>query len=366
MNYPLDFSDDFPRALRFWIERFLYYKLTSLASYKVKDNDLFLQALQNIQSGGKNNIEKIVEICRTARLSGLLGITTYMVPLKRFYDYCTKLRLASMEDISEDLAREFMSITTSHLKLASQKNYRTVLLNFLKFIEENNYIDKEAGKFHLFRIKLESSLKKYHDALPDHLDDTEIRRFLESLENYQNKIAKNITRDKLLVKIIIYSGARISEVLGLKINDIFEEGEYFRFNIIGKGNKNRIVYMQAVHIRDLLHRWLGLRANIPNSKKSKLLFITGSTKSLNATYAYRVVQSILINAGIRKLKNGPHMLRHSFATLLYKKSKDLILVQETLGHSSVETSRIYTHFDRDNLKYGADLINPKSNRSKKG
>jgi integrase/recombinase XerD len=68
------------------------------------------------------------------------------------------------------------------------------------------------------------------------------------------------------------------------------------------------------------------------------------------------MEKILLVAGIRKEKNGAHMLRHSFATKLYQTSKDLILVQEALGHADLNTSRIYTHFDKDRLKTAASAM----------
>ena len=68
------------------------------------------------------------------------------------------------------------------------------------------------------------------------------------------------------------------------------------------------------------------------------------------------MDKILLQAGIRKDKNGAHMLRHTFATRLYKKNKDLILVQEALGHADLNTSRIYTHFDQDRLKAATSVM----------
>jgi len=73
-------------------------------------------------------------------------------------------------------------------------------------------------------------------------------------------------------------------------------------------------------------------------------------------YIDRIIEKILMSAGIRKEKNGAHMLRHSFATLLYQKHTDLVLVQEALGHEDISTSRIYTHFEKNRLKKAADIM----------
>ena len=68
------------------------------------------------------------------------------------------------------------------------------------------------------------------------------------------------------------------------------------------------------------------------------------------------MEKMLLVAGIRKEKNGAHMLRHTFATLLYQKNRDLVLVQEALGHADLNTSKIYTHFDKERLKIAANTM----------
>ena len=70
----------------------------------------------------------------------------------------------------------------------------------------------------------------------------------------------------------------------------------------------------------------------------------------------RLVEQILLSIGIRKDKNSAHMLRHNFATLLYQSSRDFILVQESLGHADINTSRIYTHFDKTQLNRTTDIF----------
>ena len=89
--------------------------------------------------------------------------------------------------------------------------------------------------------------------------------------------------------------------------------------------------------------------------KDTLLFVNKKGTPLTQSYVSRIVEQLLFRAGIRKQKNGAHMLRHTFATLLYKKQKDLVLVQEALGHANLNTSRIYTHFDNDKLKLAAQV-----------
>ena len=93
-----------------------------------------------------------------------------------------------------------------------------------------------------------------------------------------------------------------------------------------------------------------------NEIEDDLLFCNHKGKKLTQAYVSRIVEQVLITNGIRKEKNGAHMLRHSFATLLYQKSQDLVLVQEALGHASLDTSRIYTHFDKQKLRATTEII----------
>lgn len=120
--------------------------------------------------------------------------------------------------------------------------------------------------------------------------------------------------------------------------------------IRAKGNKYRVVMIKKELIYDLLKN-----VSINYMSKDALLFVNKKGTPLTQSYVSRIVEQLLFRAGIRKQKNGAHMLRHTFATLLYKKQKDLVLVQEALGHASLNTSRIYTHFDNDKLKLAAQV-----------
>ena len=107
---------------------------------------------------------------------------------------------------------------------------------------------------------------------------------------------------------------------------------------------------ESIIKRDL-DDWLQIRCC-----ENNLLFCNQKGTPLSQAYMYTTVEKILLEAGIRKEKNGNHMLRHTFATLLYQKSKDLILVQESLGHADINTSRIYTHFDKSKLVLTTDIF----------
>ncbi|OOP94116.1 integrase, partial [Helicobacter pylori] len=188
--------------------------------------------------------------------------------------------------------------------------------------------------------------------LPTHLNNEELEKFLESIDKIEMS-AKVRARNRLLIKIIVFTGMRSNEALHLKIKDFTLENGCYTILIKGKGDKYRAVMLKAFHIESLLKEWLIERELYP--VKNDLLFCNQKGSALTQAYLYKQVERIINFAGLRREKNGAHMLRHSFATLLYQKRHDLILVQEALGHASLNTSRIYTHFDKERLKEAASI-----------
>ncbi|KQI62681.1 integrase, partial [Campylobacter jejuni CVM 41908] len=138
--------------------------------------------------------------------------------------------------------------------------------------------------------------------------EEELKKFLDAIENADFR--NNTVRNKLIIKIIIFTGIRVSEAINIKMGDISEENDLYIIRIRAKGNKYRVVMIKKELIYDLLKN-----VSINYMSKDALLFVT----------------------------------------LLYKKQKDLVLVQEALGHASLNTSRIYTHFDNDKLKLAAQV-----------
>jgi integrase/recombinase XerD len=350
MRYDLDFTNSFDRTLLFWIERFIRNKLTTLSNRQVKDKDRLAFIIQSLVKG-TNSIDELAIIVKDARNIGLSGINTYFNPLLKLYNFIKNLGLASMKEIDEELLSDFLASQTSALSDASKKNHRIALLALFSYIDKQN--QNEDGSSYLYKIELKNwggLSGKSGTKLPSYMNKSEIDRFLAAIDDYE--FSENIAyRNRLILKIIIYTGIRVSEILNLKLKDIFNEDNVYVLQIKGKGNKPRIVMIKSSIIENELKNWLDIRVC-----NSDLLVCNQKGNRLTQAYVSRIVENILISAGIRKEKNGAHMLRHSFATLLYAKHHDLILVQEALGHADINTSRIYTHFDKERLKATIDLM----------
>lgn len=347
MKFPLDCEENVEQSLLFWICRFVKYKLNSLSNKEVKDPPTLSRVTFALTKGVKN-LEELDVLVKKARNAGLTGINTYFTPLKKMVELLTLHNLYSLKQIDEELLSDFLASSTGGLSDATKKNYRIAVLAFFGYLDKQN---EEDGKAHVYDI----SLKQWRgiagnrgEKLPEFLSELELERFLQAIDNA--KFKSNGERNKLIVKIIAYTGIRVSEALNIKKRDITKEGDHFMIRIRGKGNKYRIVLIKQHLISTLLSHLLA-----SSSCNDGLVFCNRTGNKMTQAYISRIVEQILFQAGIRKEKNGAHMLRHTFATLLYRKRKDIILVQEALGHASLNTSRIYTHFDNNRLKEAAKV-----------
>ncbi|MGB1227097.1 MAG: tyrosine-type recombinase/integrase [Poseidonibacter sp.] len=350
MRYDLDFTNTFDKTLLFWLERFIRYKLTTLSNRQVNDKEKLALIIKNLVVG-TTSIDELSLLVKDARNIGLSGINTYFNPLVKLYTFLGNLGLASMKEIDEELLSDFLASSTSGLSDASKKNHRIALLGLFSYIDKQN--ENNDGSSYLFKIELKNwgGLKGNSGSkLPSFMNKDEINRFLSAINEYEFS-EKTSYRNRLIIKMIIYTGIRVSEMLNLKLKDMFKEDDVYLLQIRGKGNKPRVVMIKASIIENDLKNWLDIRVC-----NDDLLVCNQKGNRLTQSYVSRTVENILISAGIRKEKNGAHMLRHSFATLLYQKHHDLILVQEALGHADINTSRIYTHFDKDRLRATTNIM----------
>ncbi|WP_301065070.1 tyrosine-type recombinase/integrase [uncultured Helicobacter sp.] len=346
MKYPLRYKDDFSANMLFWITRFIRYKLTTLSKHQVYDKERILEAINALNNDEINSLESLESLCKSVRKAGMIGINTYATPLLKLYTFLAQSNIHTMEEIDEEVLSDFLSVETSFLSNASKKNYRIALIGLFGYIDKQN---ENEGKSYVYNItlKIGALQGKSGQKLPAYLNQNELERFLQGIDEmpFGEKIA---ARNKLIIKLIVYTGIRVSEALNLRRKDIFPMQDCYLVQIRGKGNKPRVAMIRKSHIENLLGVWLTQREAF--APQHDLLFCNAKGKALTQSYIYKNVENILMSVGLRKEKNGAHMLRHSFATLLYQQKHDLVMVQEALGHADLNTSRIYTHFDKERLQ----------------
>lgn len=346
MKYPLDCEMKFEQSLLFWLAKFLKHKLNSLSN-KLLENSDELREINIKLNATPENIEELDKLAKRARNIGMIGVNTYFNPLKKFYEQVTHYKLYSLKQIDEDLAIEILASITASLSDASKKNYKIAIVNFFKYLNNQN---KDDDGSHVYEIELKNWAGLNSSSgtkLPEYMSEEQMKLFLNTLNEYEFK--SNSDRNKLAIKIILFTGIRVNEALRLRLKDISMENNLISLRIHAKGNKYRVVLLDINSIKEHLEYIKSIKT------LDDYLFTNKDGKPLTQAYISRLIEQVLLQAGIRKEKNGAHMLRHSFATLLYKKEKDLLLVQEALGHASLNTSRIYTHFDNEKLKIAANI-----------
>ncbi len=344
MKYELDFESTFNKTLLFWLTRFIRNKITTLSNNQVINKDRLATILKELVQG-YNTIDELKTTTKELRSIGVNSIHVYFVPLEKLFHFLISYGAASMEEIDEELLSDFLITETSKLSDATKKNYRIALISFFGYIDKQN--SQDNGNTYRYGIELKNwggLSGKSGTKLPSYMNKEEVVKFINAIDLYKFS-AKIASRNRLIIKIILYTGVRVSEALNINMKDFIKENDAYVIQIRGKGNKPRVVMIKSAIIQNDLDDWLQSRCC-----ENNLLFCNKKGTLLSQAYMYTVVEKVLLEAGIRKEKNGNHMLRHTFATLLYQKSKDLILVQESLGHADINTSRIYTHFDKSRLE----------------
>ncbi len=173
--------------------------------------------------------------------------------------------------------------------------------------------------------------------LPEILTGEEQTRLLEQ----PNPECKTGLRNLCMIRIMLNIGLRASEVIFLKVKHIdWMSGKVYVRQ--GKGNKDRVLWLGEEDL-ELLRQWREVKP------ESEYLFTTLKGDTLNDRYLRAMVKRIGEQAGISKDVH-PHMLRHTFATDLYRETKDIRLVQKALGHSDLSTTMIYTHIVDEELE----------------
>ena len=155
-------------------------------------------------------------------------------------------------------------------------------------------------------------------------------------------------RDNAIVETLYACGLRVSELIGLRMRDIYRKDEVLR--IIGKGNKERVVpiYEKALKALDIYINEVRVHIN-PKKGFEDHVFLNQRGSSLSRVYIFKMISSLASLAGIKK-KIGPHTIRHTFATHLIQNDADIRVIQVLLGHESITTTEIYTHLEQNHLR----------------
>lgn len=189
--------------------------------------------------------------------------------------------------------------------------------------------------------------------LPDVLSVAEI----ESIINTFDSDKRFGIRNKAMVETLYSCGLRVSELITLRLSDLFFNDGFIR--VIGKGDKQRLVPISET-ARHRIEEYLLLRQTMPtDARDTDIVFLNNKGRGLTRVMIFHIIRKAALAAGITKTIS-PHTFRHSFATHLLEGGASIRQVQEMLGHESILTTEIYTHLDSEKLRENVDLLHPLS------
>jgi len=190
--------------------------------------------------------------------------------------------------------------------------------------------------------------------LPDTLEYNDIVKLFDAIDLSSPEGARN----RAMLEILYSSGLRVSELVELRIANVYFDIGFLR--VIGKGNKERLVPIGRDALKFLKIYIEEVRVHVPVQKGfENYAFLNRRGRKLSRVMVFLVIKSLAEKIGLKKTIS-PHTFRHSFATHLIEGGADLRAVQEMLGHSSITTTEIYTHLDRDYLRQVVQEFHPRA------
>ena len=223
---------------------------------------------------------------------------------------------------------------------------------FFKYLSEKEKIIDYNPAQNLETPKLDKRMPKYLS-----LDDS--KKLLDIASNEDNR---NKERDFAITTLFLNCGMRLSELVGINIRDIdFDEN---KMTVIGKGNKERTIYLNKAcicAIKDYLTVRPKVGVKVDNKHSEKALFLSEQKKRISNRTVQYIIEKELMQAGLDPTKYSVHKLRHTAATLMYQYGNvDIRALQELLGHESISTTEIYTHVSNEQVRNAVEN-NPLAN-----
>jgi len=295
------------------------------------------------------SIENFKNYLKLERGLSMNSIESYEFDLIQFKNFIIENSInESPKKCSSSTVKRYLYKNFSNKKSRSQARSISALKSFF------NYLLFE-GEIHSSPLNdLESP--KIENKLPEVLTEDEIKRLISSV-NIDSEFGQ---RNKTIIEVLYGTGIRVSELIELKLSNIF-----FKENILkvtGKGNKERFVPLGKIALIEI-KKYLNNRDKLKiNSKFSDILFLNRYGRQLTRSMIFKIINDSSKNAEIDK-KISPHTLRHSYATHLLKNGADLRTIQLILGHESITTTEIYTHLDTFHLEDVLKKYHPRENKN---
>lgn len=264
-------------------------------------------------------------------------LSSYETDLDQYIDFCMK-----QNDFNKDintnhylirkwiveLIENGLSTRTVNRKISSLKSY-------YKFLIRNNHVQINP---------MDKVLQpKFNKSLPHFVEEKQMDLLLDRVD-FDDTMSGQ--RDKLIIEVLYSTGIRLNELINIKLKDFDEHKSTIL--VLGKRNKERLIPL-SVELNKIVSRFIILRQEKFSDISNDYLFITEKGEQLYPKFVYRLVNKYLSMVTTID-KKSPHILRHTFATIMLNNGADLNAIKEFLGHSNLSATQIYTHNSFEKLK----------------
>ena len=260
------------------------------------------------------------------------------------------MTLETMNKVTLDDIHAYLFYLTNTFdsKPATRARKAASIRVFFKYLAQKGMINQNPA------MNLESP--KLGKRMPKYLSLDDSKKLLEVASNTNDR---NNERDFAIITLFLNCGIRLSELVGINIKDIvFSED---KLNVIGKGNKERTIYLNKACV-NAINSYLAVRPRTGiKSGSEDALFLSERLERISRRTVQYIVKQELLKAGLDANKYSVHKLRHTAATLMYQYGNvDIRALQELLGHESISTTQIYTHVNNEQVRHAVE-DNPLAN-----
>ena len=277
-------------------------------------------------------------------------VQAYGRDLERFSNWAALIRFTGYSKPSlKDLARYVAFLHDEKLAPPSIARHLVSLKMFYRFLKMEERADASS-------VDLLGSPKLW-ERIPQVLSPTAVDELLQSPQPGD----RFYLRDKAILETLYATGCRASEVVSLKLADLYLDSAFCK--CLGKGSKQRVVPLGRPAIA-ALRAYLAAPSDVLIRDRANV-FVSKTGRPLSRIFLWALVKKYCQRAGLSR-KASPHTLRHSFATHVLAGGADLRTVQELLGHASIQTTQHYTHVDRDRLKAIHKQFHPRGKSAQEG
>jgi integrase/recombinase XerD len=281
----------------------------------------------------------------------LNSVAAYRRDLEKFRTF---LDARNLQEVTPEVISTFQSsLREAKLSVATINRADSTLRSFFKHLQQ---------EFGFADPTLEISPSKSARRLPKALTISQILSMIDAAFREGEPIT---LRDQAMLELLYSSGARVSELIGINLNDIStvqtDDGEITTLKLRGKGSKERIVPLGSFATRAIDDYRVRIRPDLlaKNSKGNSALFLNTRGGRISRQSAWKMVLDAAEAAGITE-HVSPHVFRHSYATHLLDGGADIRVVQELLGHASVTTTQIYTLITIDKVRESYSMAHPRA------